>query len=202
MPPSKCPGCQRVFEDPRGFANHKRRCRKVKGATARRLLQYRARSIQIPTQALQTGDGSLHMEEGRAGPVSIAVDGMHLVRLDPLLALVLSHLNAIRTKFPAPQPPSCVHLADLIERSAFLSAIRITFPRILLLCLTRHITSILANLVMMRTSFSETLKTYSNLHFLPLSHLHRHIALVLIPMGSIEYIQTATHRIPQMKSIH
>jgi hypothetical protein len=89
MPPSKCPGCQQVFEDPRGFANHKRQCRQVKVAAARRLKQFQARNDKNNrTHATQTGDGRSCIEEGRDGPASIVVDGMPLVRLDPLLALV------------------------------------------------------------------------------------------------------------------
>ena len=81
-----------MFEDPHGFANHKRQCREVKGATARRLKRFQARNDKgnrIPTHATQTGDGRSCVEEGRDGPASIAVDGMTLVRLDPLLTLVL-----------------------------------------------------------------------------------------------------------------
>jgi hypothetical protein len=90
MPPSKCPGCQRVFEDPRGFANHKRQCRQVKVTTARCLKQFQARNDRgnrSPTQVLQAGDGSSHVEEGQGGPVSIGVDGIHLVHLDLLSTL-------------------------------------------------------------------------------------------------------------------
>ena len=90
MPPSKCPGCQQVFEDPRGFANHKQECHQIKVATARHLKQFQARNDEAnrnPTQASQAGDGSSRVDEGQGGPVGIGVDGMHLVRLDLLLTL-------------------------------------------------------------------------------------------------------------------
>ncbi len=204
MPSSKCPGCQQVFEDPCGFANHKRQCCQVKVATAWHLKQFQARNDKnnrILTHATQTGDGRLHIEEGWDGPASIAVDGMPLVRLDPLLALAWSHLNAIRTKCPTPQPPSCIHLADRIKRFDFQSGIRMSFHCILLLWLSRCITFLLANLVMTqrRILSLETLKVYLHLHLLSLSQ--RHTAPVPIPMGSIIYIQMAKHLIPRMKSI-
>ena len=90
MPPSKCPGCQQLFEDPRGFANHKRQCCQIKVATARHLKQLQARNDEANrnlTQASQAGGGSSRVEEGQGGPAGIRVDGIHLVRLDLLLTL-------------------------------------------------------------------------------------------------------------------
>ena len=189
MPPSKCPGCQQVFEDPRGFANHKRQCCEVKGATAQCLKQFQARDDKgnrILTHATQIGDGRLRVEEGQDGLTSIVVDGMPLVHLDLLLILVRSNLNAIRMRSPTFQPPNCIPLADRIERFDFQSTIRMRFHRIHLLCPTRHISYILANLVMRKTSSLETLETILHLHLPPQSH--QHTTPVRIPMGSIMYI--------------
>jgi hypothetical protein len=93
MPPSKCPGCQKEFEDPRGFANHKRRCILVNVVTARHFKQLKARGDKGKrklTQASQAGAGNVHVEEGQGGPTTIAADGdngtsMPLVCLDLLL---------------------------------------------------------------------------------------------------------------------
>lgn len=207
MPPSKCPGCHQEFKDPRGFANHKRQCIHVKVATARRFKQLLAKNNKgkrSQIQALQAGDGNAHIDEGQGGPVSIVVDcdnatSMPLVRLDLLLITVYSHLNAIRMKSPASQPPSCVHLADRIERFACQSAIRMSFRRILLPSLTWRITFNIANLVMRKTSSLKALEAHLHLKVLPLSH--QHITPVPIPMGSIVYILVAKHLTPPMKSI-
>ncbi len=95
MPPSKCPGCQKEFEDPRGFANHKRHCILVNVVTARCFKQLKARrnkgKINL-TQASQAGAGSAHVEEGQGGLTTTAADGDNgtstpLVRLDLLLII-------------------------------------------------------------------------------------------------------------------
>lgn len=87
MQPSKCPGCRKEFEDPRGFSNHKRRCKLVKITTAQRYNQLKAKKNQAKRNQmrnLQVGVGSMHIEEGQGGPTIIDGDNatsMALVRL-------------------------------------------------------------------------------------------------------------------------
>ena len=116
MPPSKCPGCQQLFEDPLGFSNHKRQCCQVKVTIVQRLKEFQTRKDKgnrSLTQVPQAGDNSSRVEEGQGGPATIAVDGMPLVCLGLQLTLVQSDLSAIiRMRSPTSQPQNCVPLAD------------------------------------------------------------------------------------------
>jgi hypothetical protein len=191
MLPSKCPGCQQLFEDPRGFANHKWQCRQVKVTTVRRLKEFQARKDKgnrSLTQVRQAGDDSSHVEEGQGGPATIAVDGMPLVHLGLQLTLVQSDLSVIiRMRSPASQPQNCVPLANRIERFDFPSTMRMRFHHILLLCPTRDITYFLANLVRRKMSSLENPNAFLHPCLPPQSR--RHTAPAQIHMGYIAYIQ-------------
>jgi hypothetical protein len=167
MPKILCIGCKRLFEDPRGYSNHKRRCNhNIDAERARRLQQLE--STQHDLNQIQFDGGGEEIYEGQQGVVNTAegvdddtnMDVPVRLILDLLLIQVLSHhVNMSRMKFLAPQPPNCAHLADPIGKFVFQTAIGMNFHRSPPLSLIKSISMTLIIPVPMLILFLEALKT-------------------------------------------
>ncbi len=208
MPKILCVGCKWEFKDPRRYSNHKRQCTcHINTDIARHFEQLKNRESNL-NQIQVDGSGET-IYEGQQGLVNTAggIDDdinmgvpVHLI-VDLLLSLS-HHLNMIRMKSLAPQPLSCTHLADPIEKSAFQCAIGMNFHHTLPLSPIKTISMIPpTNLRLVPTVFlsQEALKAHWGLQHLSVCHWHT--VLVPTPMGSTTYIQWVNHCIPLMSTI-
>jgi len=206
MPKILCAGCKWEFENPVRFSNHKRHCTcHIDADIAQRFEQLKNREGNL--NLIQVDSGGENVYEGQQGLLNTAggVDddtnmGV-LVSLIVVLLLILvlsCHLDMIRMMFPTPQPQSCIHLADPIEKFTFQCAIRMNFHHFLPLSPIKNISMIPTNLVPMVILLTEAPKAHWGLQ--NLSVCHWHTALVPTHMGSTAYIQWANRHILLMST--